>query len=501
ADDRLELVIEALRSPPPVDPPSTLVGDLRPYQLGGLAWLSTLGQLGLGACLADDMGLGKTIQLIAHIARRREKRADRPPSLVVCPTSVLGNWRREIQKFCPSLRVARYHGPNRHEVDLEGADVVLTTYGLLVRDVELLGEVTWDVVALDEAQAVKNPDSQRARAARELRARHRVALTGTPVENRLDELWSLFDFLVPGLLDPRATFRRTVAVPIERFGDQEVARRLKLGVSPFLLRRLKSDPNIIDDLPEKLESVDYCALKPEQARLYREVVEEAMAAIEGAEAIQRRGRVLAMLTRLKQVCNHPVQLLKEADGELADRSGKLERTTELLDSILELGEQALLFTQYREMGLLLQRHLLETWEIDVPFLHGGVSPEGRDAMVKAFQTDPDAPPFLIISLKAGGTGLNLTAASHVIHYDRWWNPAVEDQATDRAYRIGQRRNVQVHKMVSQGTLEERIDTLLDEKRSLAESVVGSGERLVADLDDEALRALVALGDDAVVEDA
>lgn len=499
ADDRLELVIEALRSPPPVDPPKGLQGTLRPYQLGGLSWLSTLGQLGLGSCLADDMGLGKTIQLISHITRRRERRPDRPPSLVVCPTSVLGNWKREIAKFAPHLTVARYHGASRSSIDLTAHDVVLTTYGLLVRDREILGEQVWDVIALDEAQAIKNPDAQRAKAAKSLKGRHRVALTGTPVENRLDELWSLFDFLVPGMLQPRGTFRRTVAVPIERFGDQEIAHRLKLGISPFLLRRLKTDPTIIDDLPEKLETVDYCALKPEQARLYRQVVDEAMETISGSEKVARRGQVLAMLTRLKQVCNHPVQLLKEEEGELCERSGKLERTTELLDTILELDERALLFTQYREMGILLQRHLLETWEIEVPFLHGGVPPEKRDAMVDAFQMDADAPPFLIISLKAGGTGLNLTAASHVIHYDRWWNPAVEDQATDRAYRIGQRKNVQVHKMVSQGTLEERIDQMLQDKRKLADSVVGTGEAWVTELDDDALRALVMLGDDAVEE--
>ncbi len=496
ADQRLDLVIQALRSPPPVPVPATLRGTLRPYQIKGLAWLSTLGRLGLGACLADDMGLGKTVQIIAHIARRREE-GSATPSLVVCPTSVLGNWKRELAKFAPDLQVVRYHGLQRDQVDLDGADVVLTTYGLLVRDIELLRERTWDVLALDEAQAIKNPDSQRARAAKQLRARHRVALTGTPVENRLDELWSLFDFLVPGLLQPRSVFRRTVAVPIERFGDEEMAHRLKLGVSPFLLRRLKTDPSIIDDLPEKLETVDYCPLKPEQAALYREVVDAYMKKIAGVEAMKRRGNVLAMLTRLKQVCNHPVQYLKERNGELTGRSGKLERTTELLDSILDMGEKALIFTQYREMGLLLQRHVLETWELDVAFLHGGVSPEGRDAMVEAFQQKRGGPPFLIISLKAGGTGLNLTAATHVIHYDRWWNPAVEDQATDRAYRIGQRRNVQVHKMVSQGTLEERIDQMLQDKRKLADAVVGTEERWVTELDDDALRALVMLGEDAV----
>ncbi|MCB9679699.1 MAG: DEAD/DEAH box helicase [Alphaproteobacteria bacterium] len=500
ADGRLENIVDALRRPPEVAPPAGLVGTLRKYQLTGLSWLTTLGQLGLGACLADDMGLGKTIQLIAHILKRREGRVKRGPTLVVCPTSVLGNWTRELARFAPGLRVRRFHGLQRSPDVFAKADVVLTTYGLLVRDAEILGEQLWDVIALDEAQAIKNPDSQRARAARSLKGRHRVAMTGTPVENRLDELWSLMQFLVPGLLGPRATFRRNVAVPIERFGDQDIAKRLKLGVSPFVLRRLKSDPTIIDDLPDKLESVDYCALKPRQAALYREVVEESLEAIRSADKMARRGQVLKLLTALKQVCNHPAHYLKEKNGELTGRSGKLDRLTEILDSIFELGEHVLVFTQYREMGELLRRHLLETYEEEVPFLHGGVPVEKRDAMVHAFQTDDTVAPILLVSLKAGGTGLNLTRATHVIHFDRWWNPAVEDQATDRAYRIGQQRNVQVHKMVSQGTLEERIDAMLEEKRQLAESVIGAGEAWVTELDDDALRALVMLGDDAIEED-
>jgi hypothetical protein len=499
ADGRLERVLDALRQPPEVTAPEGLDGTLRHYQHRGLAWLTTLGRLGLGACLADDMGLGKTIQLIAHILKRREAR-ERAPSLVVCPTSVLGNWTRELKRFAPGLAVRRYHGSQRSPAVFAEADVVLTTYGLLVRDAECLAEQTWDVIALDEAQAIKNPDSQRARAARALTGRHRVAMTGTPVENRLDELWSLMSFLVPGLLGPRATFRRNVAVPVERFGDADVAEQLKRGVSPFVLRRLKSDPTIIDDLPDKLETVDYCALTPGQAALYQQVVAESLAAIAGSEKMQRRGAVLAMLTALKQVCNHPAHYAKDRSAELSGRSGKLERLTGILDDLLELGERALIFTQYREMGELLARHLLETYEEVVPFLHGGVPIDKRDAMVADFQDAANAAPFLIVSLRAGGTGLNLTRASHVIHYDRWWNPAVEDQATDRAYRIGQDKNVYVHKLVSQGTLEERIDSMLEDKRQLAESVIGSGEAWVTELDDDALRALVMLGDDAVQED-
>lgn len=499
ADKRLELVIDALRNPPEIAPPEGLEATLRPYQHKGFSWLACLGAMGLGACLADDMGLGKTVQLIAHLVRRRE-RGPRRPSLVVCPTSVLGNWERELARFAPALTVARHHGLQRDVDVATQSDVVLTTYGLLARDVEELKDVDWDVLALDEAQAIKNPDSQRAKAACSVGARHRVALSGTPVENRLEELWSLMHFLVPGLLGKRAHFRRAVAIPVERFGDEAVAHRLKLGVSPFLMRRVKTDPNVVDDLPDKVERHEYCALTAEQASLYREASESHLERVVNASAAERRGQVLAMLTALKQICNHPAQYLKE-QGPLEKRSGKLERATELLEAVLEAGDQAIVFTQYREMGDRLAVHLTDTFGIHVPFLHGGVPRHRRDEMVMRFQEHGHEVPILLISLRAGGTGLNLTAATHVVHYDRWWNPAVEDQATDRAYRIGQHRNVQVHKFVCQGTLEERIDALLDEKRSLAESVVGSGERLVAELDDAALRALVLLGEDAVLEDA
>jgi SNF2 family DNA or RNA helicase len=306
------------------------------------------------------------------------------------------------------------------------------------------------------------------------------------------------EFLVPGLLETRAAFRRNVAVPVERFGDEATADRLKRGVSPFLLRRMKSDPTVIDDLPEKIESRQYCPLTPEQARLYQLVFEETMERISGADDSERRGHVLGMLTRLKQICNHPAQYLGEA-GPLEGRSGKLDRCLDLVENVCRVGERALVFTQYREMGTLLQRHLQEHLGIPVPFLHGGTPVAGRDAMVRTFQQG-DAQ-VLLVSLRAGGTGLNLTRATHVVHFDRWWNPAVEDQATDRAYRIGQRRNVQVHKLVCQDTLEERIDAMLEDKRALALQVVGTGERWVTELDDQSLRRLIALGDDAVVVDA
>ncbi|NCG18388.1 MAG: ATP-dependent helicase [Rhodobacterales bacterium] len=500
SDKRLSTVIRALSDPPPVPIPAGLKGTLRPYQERGFWWLTALGQMGLGACLADDMGLGKTIQVICMLLHRRQEDPVHRPSLVVCPTSVLGNWQREISRFGPSLRVRRYHGLDRSLGDLGDCDVLLTTYGLMVREREVLAEIDFDVVCLDEAQGIKNSDSQRARSARSLQARYRVAMSGTPIENRLDELWSLLEFLMPGLLGGRAAFRRNVALPVERFGDTKVAEQLRQGVAPFLLRRLKTDSEIVGDLPAKIEQNEYVPLTKEQAVLYKTVMNDALTGLTGASEIERRGRVLAMLTALKQVCNHPVHFQKQPQGALAGRSGKLERFTDLLEDLFELGERALIFTQYREMGLLLQRQIQEVFAYEVPFLHGATPTRKRDEIVDNFQLSPNAAPALIVSLRAGGTGLNLTRATHVIHYDRWWNPAVEDQATDRAYRIGQDRNVQVHKLVCQGTLEERIDNLLEEKRALAESVVGGGERWVTELDDDMLCRLVALGDDAVVED-
>jgi hypothetical protein len=498
ADDRLSVLVDALKNPGLEPVPAGFVGQLRPYQHRGFSWLQTLGRIGLGACLADDMGLGKTVQVIAHILARRTRHS--PPSLVVCPTSVLGNWQREIHRFAPGLRIIRHHGMHRGLQHAAQADIVLTTYGLLGRDVEELVALPWDVVVLDEAQGIKNPESQRARSAIQLKGRHRVAMSGTPVENRLDELWSLFHFLLPNLLGSRAAFRRNVGVPIERFGDIEVARQLKAGVSPFLLRRLKTDADVAPDLPEKIEREEYVPLTREQAALYQQVLDEYMEKIQTLVDIERRGQVLAMLTQLKQVCNHPAQLLDEGDvAALSGRSGKLDRLVDLLDEIFDNGERTLVFTQYREMGSILQRHLSDVYGGEVPFLHGGSLPVQRDEMVRSFQEDEDAAPVLIISVRAGGTGLNLTRATHVIHYDRWWNPAVEDQATDRAHRIGQEHRVQVHKLVCQSTLEERIAAMLEDKRHLAEAVVASGERWLTELDDDALRKLVALGDDAVLE--
>ena len=483
----------------PVDPPEGLEGELRPYQSLGLAWLVLLRKWGLGACLADDMGLGKTIQAIALMLHQRELDAQCAPALVVCPTSVVGNWRREVERFAPSLRTVVHHGVGRAEgsdfvAQSKDSDLVISTYGLVRRDIDDLRQVRWSTVILDEAQNIKNPVTKQARAVRRLIGDHRVALTGTPVENRLSELWSIMSFLNPGYLGTHEGFRRSFSVPIERFREPEAVDRLRHMVRPFILRRLKTDPKVIQDLPDKFEYRVYCTLTREQATLYEAIVQDALRSLAepgGQNGIRRRGLVLAMLTRLKQICNHPALYLGDG-SRLAGRSGKLSRLSEMLEEALEVGDRALVFTQYAQMGRLLQSHLQDTFGTEVLFLHGGTPQKQRDAMLTRFQADDDAPSIFVLSLKAGGTGLNLMRANHVFHYDRWWNPAVENQATDRAYRIGQTRDVQVHKFICVGTLEERIDEVIESKRELAENVVGSGESWLTELSSEALREIVAL---------
>jgi superfamily II DNA or RNA helicase len=483
--------------------PRSLNATLRPYQERGLNWLVTMGSLGLGACLADDMGLGKTMQLLAFLLRRKESaRGDSRPALLVAPTSVVGNWEREIERFAPSLGIVRHYGTERAtrqtELQRRPGALVLTTYGLLRRDAELLSGVDWSVVALDEAQNIKNAASVTARAARTLRATHRFALTGTPVENRLAELWSILEFANPGLLGPLETFRREFAVPIERYGNDGAATRLRRIVGPFILRRLKSDPSIIQDLPPKNEMKVVCTLTREQATLYKAVVDEELRRIESSDGIERRGRVLALLSYTKQICNHPAQYLGES-GPLPSRSGKLARVTEMLEEAVAAGDKALVFTQFREMGEKLVAHFSASLGCEVVFLHGGTSKKARDELVRRFQEEPRGPRVFVLSVKAGGTGLNLTAASHVFHFDRWWNPAVEDQATDRAYRIGQKRAVQVHKLLCAGTVEEKIDRMLEQKRGLASKIVGAGEQWITELDGTALRELFALSEGAVTD--
>jgi superfamily II DNA or RNA helicase len=506
ADGAFAAALERVRGAGATEPvpPVGLQATLRPYQARGLHWLSTLAGLGLGGCLADDMGLGKTLQLLTLLLLRRQKAPDDPrPSLLVAPTSVVGNWVREARRFTPQLPLVRHHGPGRatraEALQATPGALVITSYGVLRQDKDLLASVEWATVALDEAQNVKNPASATAAAARALPAAHRFALTGTPVENRLAELWSILEFAVPGLLGPRAAFDRGFAVPIERYGDDGAATRLRRLTGPFLLRRRKSDPGILEELPPKAEAEIACTLTREQASLYRAVLDEEMQRIEGATGASRRGQVLALLTYLKQVCNHPAQYLGEA-GPLSGRSGKLARLTEMLDEAVSAGDRSLVFTQYREMGDRLVAHLEAALGVEVPFLHGGTSAAARDEQVRRFQL-PDGPPVFVLSLKAGGTGLNLTAARHVFHYDRWWNPAVEDQATDRAHRMGQAQAVSVHKLVCVGTVEERVAMLLERKRELAAKVVTSGEQWITALDDGELRDLLALADDdAIVDD-
>jgi hypothetical protein len=465
-------------------------GSLRPYQARGVGWLRLLGQLGLGACLADDMGLGKTAQLIATILADR---AD-GPTLVVCPTSVIGNWERELARFAPDLRVLVHHGtqraktPKRFTTACAKHDVVLTSYGLLARDIEVFAAVTWGRTALDEAQQVKNPYTAQAKAVQRLQTGRRIAMTGTPVENRLTELWAIMHAVNPGLLGSIRSFKDRFAIPIEREGDDAAAARLQRLTGPFVLRRLKTDRTIIDDLPDKIEITERCPLLKEQASLYRAVVDDLLEKADAAEGINRQGLVLAGITKLKQVCNHPAHFLKD-HSPLHGRSGKLQRVEELLDELLAAGDKTLAFTQFTEWGDLLTPYLARRFDVPVLWLHGATTRRRRDAMVAEFSSI-DGPAIFLLSLKAGGTGLNLTAASHVVHLDRWWNPAVEDQATDRAFRIGQRRNVLVHKLVSTGTVEERIDTMIAAKRALAGKVVGTGETWITELSADELRDLV-----------
>ena len=487
---------------PDLPPPASFVGELRPYQRRGVSWMHFLVERGLGPCLADDMGLGKTIELTSMLLNMQEQETLTDPVLLICPMSVVGNWEHELRRFAPSLRALIHHGAGRLSGDAfrEEArkhDLVISTYALTARDRELFESMEWLGVVLDEAQNIKNPSTKQAQAARALKAGFRVALTGTPVENRLSELWSIMEFLNPGYLGSADRFRKNFALPIERGNDAATKAQLRTLVQPFILRRLKTDPTIISDLPEKLEMKVYCSLMPEQASLYEAVVRDMLEQIESSDGIKRKGLVLSSLTKLKQICNHPAHFLSD-QSQLTNRSGKLARLEEMMEEVLAAGDHALVFTQYAEWGHLLHHYLRERLGQDVLYLHGGTPRHVRDRLVSRFQNDRRGPPIFLLSLKAGGTGLNLTRASHVFHYDRWWNPAVEQQATDRAFRIGQTRNVQVHKLISSGTLEERIDDMIESKRLLAEQIVGEGESWLTELSTDELRDLFALRKEAVM---
>ena len=495
-DGEVDLSVE------PVSAPTGFVGVLRPYQLRGLAWLVFLERLALGACLADDMGLGKTIQLLALLAAEREDPTAQPgPTLLVCPMSVVGNWQHESARFTPDLRVYLHHGPGRASADVlaerDDIDLVVTSYGVLARDIDELSVGSWWRVVLDEAQAVKNPTTAQAQAVRRLRATRRIALTGTPIENRLAELHSIMRFLNPGLLGTAAGFQRRFAIPIERSGDESAREALRALTKPFVLRRRKTDPGILDELPPKQEMKVYCNLTKEQAALYRTIVDRLLGSVDRTVGMARRGLVLASLTRLKQVCDHPALLL--GDGSpLAGRSGKLAVLEEVLDEALGIDEKAVVFTQYAQLAHLLAPYLTERLGVEVAVFHGGLSRTARDTLRARFD-DPAGPPVLLASLRAGGVGINLTAANHVVHFDRWWNPAVEQQATDRTHRIGQTRTVQVRTLVCTGTLEERIDALLEQKSALAETIVGTDESWLTEMSTRDLRELLMLSADAASE--
>ncbi|MFF1613758.1 DEAD/DEAH box helicase [Amycolatopsis sp. NPDC058278] len=483
----------------PVGLPPSFRATLRPYQQRGVAWLAFMSALGLGACLADDMGLGKTVQTLALEALERAE-DDRRPTLVLCPMSLVGMWQREAATFAPGLRVHAHHGSARAHGDalaaqIAAADLVVTTYATAARDAGELETFAWRRLVLDEAHAIKNADTATAKAVRRFTAEHRLALTGTPVENRLADLWSILDLLNPGLLGSRFEFRRRFAAPIERRGDPATAADLRRLTQPYLLRRVKTDPAIVPELPAKLEIRQEYRLTREQGTLYCAIVDEMMKKIENSQGIKRRGHILAAITKLKQVCNHPAHLLHDG-SPIGQRSGKVNRLEEILAEILASGDRVLCFTQYTEFGHLLVPHLSDRLGAEVAFLHGGLGKGARDAIVERFQAG-DGPRILLLSLKAGGSGLTLTAAGQVLHLDRWWNPAVENQATDRAFRIGQRRTVQVRKFVCPGTIEDRIDTLITRKRELAGMVVGEGESRFTELSTDALRGVLTLGEEAI----
>jgi len=489
ADDAFKRAVDDFLKIEEITVPEGLNGTLRPYQERGFKWLYSNTLRGFGSCMADDMGLGKTIQVISLLLKLKEEKKSHKPALVVCPTTLVGNWRKECDKFSPSLKVFIYHGLDRH-MDFENSDIVITTYGLLRNDIEKFKEKEWDFVIIDEAQNIKNPDAAQTVAVKSIQTKTYIAMTGTPVENRLSEFWSIFDFINKGYLGNLRNFQQNYAMPIEKFKDEEKVEKLKLATSPFTLRRLKSDKTIINDLPEKIVFDEYCYLTKEQAALYEKTLENSFKTLASQTGIARRGHIFKLITSLKQICNHPTHYTK-IDKPLKTLSGKTEKTFSIIEQIQEQNEKAIIFTQYKEMGDLLVRMIKDEFKINVPFFHGSVPRKARDEMVEAFQTKDDIK-LMIISLKAGGTGLNLTAATNVIHYDLWWNPAVEDQATDRTYRIGQTQNVIVHRLITLETFEEKIDEMIKSKKELADLTLSSNEKLITELSNQELKEIFSL---------
>jgi SNF2 family DNA or RNA helicase len=459
----------------------------------------------LNPCLADDMGLGKTLEVIARLLKEREEAGIVPPTLVIAPTSVLGNWRKEIERFAPQLRTLVHQGITRLKdkenfaETSQNYDVVLTSFALARLDEKLLQGMKWHRVVVDEAQNIKNPHAAQTRAILKLAAPHRLAQTGTPVENRLRDLWSIFNFLSPGYLGKEAQFRKTFELPIQKDNDLARSTTLKKLVEPFILRRVKTDKRIIDDLPDKIEQKMFCTLSSEQASLYEAVVKDVEEQLNDAEGIQRKGLILSTLLKLKQICNHPAQFLQDGSAFTTERSHKLQRLGEMVEEVIDSGESALIFTQFTEIGGELERYLEHALHYNTYYLHGGTSVKRRERMITEFQDPETEPSLFILSLRAGGVGLNLTKANHVFHFDRWWNPSVEDQATDRAFRIGQRKNVFVHKFVAMGTLEERIDAMIEDKKRLSSLVMGTDESWLTELDNDTFKDLIALRRSAVLE--
>ena len=487
-DEAYANVIKDFAKPIEVEEPNGLNGTLRPYQMTGLKWLWTNVAKGFGCCMADDMGLGKTIQVISLILKLKEENKLKEPVLVVCPTTLMGNWIKELQMFAPSLSAITYHGLDR-KLDTK-KDVILTTYAIMRIDVEEIKKYNWGMIVVDEAQNIKNPDTAQTVAIKALKSNIKIAMTGTPVENRLTELWSIFDFINKGYLGSLKDFQKSYAIPIERFKENSRATKLKLSVSPFVLRRLKTDKTVISDLPDKVVLNDYCYLEKAQAVLYEKTLNEMMDKISGFSGVNRCGNIFKLITALKQICNHPYQFLKSG-GTSKELSGKAEKCISLVQNIIDSDEKTLIFTQYKEMGDLLSKIILEECATDPSFFHGSLTVPQRENLIEDFQNNKERK-VMILSLKAGGTGLNLTSATNVIHYDLWWNPAVEEQATDRTYRIGQSKNVMVHRLITLGTFEEKIDEMLKSKKELADLAVYEGEKIITELSDDEIYEIFSL---------
>lgn len=490
-----------------IDNPDNFQGQLREYQKRGVSWLKFLEQLGLNGCLADDMGLGKTVQVIAHLVKEKNDNEDNEevlPTLLIAPTSVLGNWYKEVEKFAPQLRVIIHHGGNRiteektFKKEAVNYDLIITSFTLARKDLTLFNQVKWQRIVLDEAQNIKNPNTAQTKAILKLKANYRLALTGTPVENRLLDLWSIFNFLNPGYLGKQTQFRKSFEIPIQKNNDKRQSVVLKKLVEPFILRRLKTDKNIIKDLPDKVEHKQYCNLTKEQASLYELVVKQVSGELEEAEGMQRKGLILSTLMRLKQICNHPRQFLQDNSEFNPQRSHKLERLGEMVEEVISEGESLLIFTQFTEIGEALQHYFKQKFYYNTYYLHGGTSRKKREQMIEEFQGENTEPSVFILSLKAGGVGITLTKANHVFHFDRWWNPSVENQATDRAFRIGQQKNVFVHKFVTLGTLEERIDLMIEDKKKIADAIVGGDESWLTELNNDSFKQLIALNRQAII---